>query len=51
MSRIVDNKSIDTAIEDLSIRPRLLDEYIGQDDKAQEDAIQLVCDIFDNMEK
>ena len=26
-------------------------EYIGQDDKAQEDAIQLVCDIFDNMEK
>ena len=31
MSRIVDNKSIDTAIEDLSIRPRLLDEYIGQD--------------------
>ena len=26
-------------------------EYISQDDKAQEDAIQLVCDIFDNMEK
>lgn len=25
-------------------------EYIMQDDEAQEDAIQLVCDIFDNME-
>lgn len=25
-------------------------EYIWQDDEAQEDAIQLVCDIFDNME-
>jgi len=25
-------------------------EYIWQDDKAQEDAIQLVCDIFDNWE-
>ena len=25
-------------------------EYIMQDDKAQEDALQLVCDIFDNME-
>ena len=25
-------------------------EYIMQDDKAQEDAIQLVCDIFDNWE-
>lgn len=25
-------------------------EYIYQDDKAQEDAIQLVADIFDNME-
>ena len=23
-------------------------EYIMQDDKAQEDAIQLVCEIFDN---
>lgn len=25
-------------------------EYIYQNDKAQEDAIQLVADIFDNME-
>lgn len=25
-------------------------EYIMQNDKAQEDALQLVCDIFDNME-
>lgn len=25
-------------------------EYIMQDDEAQEDALQLVCDIFDNME-
>jgi hypothetical protein len=25
-------------------------EYIWQDDDAQTDAIQLVCDIFDNME-
>ena len=25
-------------------------EYIMQDDEAQEDAIQLVADIFDNME-
>lgn len=25
-------------------------EYIWQDDEAQEDAIQLVADIFDNME-
>ena len=25
-------------------------EYIMQDDKAQEDAIQLVCGIFDNWE-
>lgn len=25
-------------------------EYIWQSDKAQEDAIQLVCDIFDNWE-
>ena len=25
-------------------------EYVMQDDEAQEDAIQLVCDIFDNME-
>lgn len=25
-------------------------EYIMQNDEAQEDAIQLVCDIFDNME-
>ncbi len=25
-------------------------EYIWQNDKAQEDAIQLVCDIFDNWE-
>ena len=24
-------------------------EYIMQDDKAQVDALQLVCDIFDNM--
>ena len=24
-------------------------EYISQDDEAQVDAIQLVCDIFDNM--
>ena len=26
-------------------------EYIWQSDKAQEDALQLVCDIFDNMER
>ena len=26
-------------------------EYIMQDDEAQVEAIQLVCDIFDNMEK
>ena len=26
------------------------DEYIMQDDEAQVDALQLVCDIFDNME-
>ena len=25
-------------------------EYIMQNDEAQEDAVQLVCDIFDNME-
>jgi len=25
-------------------------EYIMQDDEAQVDALQLVCDIFDNME-
>jgi len=25
-------------------------EYIWQSDKAQEDALQLVCDIFDNWE-
>lgn len=25
-------------------------EFIMQNDKAQEDALQLVCDIFDNME-
>ena len=25
-------------------------EYIWQNNQAQEDAIQLVCDIFDNME-
>ena len=25
-------------------------EYIMKNDEAQEDAIQLVCDIFDNME-
>jgi hypothetical protein len=25
-------------------------EYIMQNDEAKEDAIQLVCDIFDNME-
>lgn len=25
-------------------------EYIMQDDEAQEDALQLVCDIFDNWE-
>lgn len=24
-------------------------EYIMQDDEAQDDAVQLVCDIFDNM--
>ena len=26
-------------------------KYIWQDDDAKTDAIQLVCDIFDNMEK
>ena len=31
MERIVDNKNIDRAIEDLSIRPKYLNEYIGQD--------------------
>ena len=31
MERIVDNKNIDRAIEDLSIRPKYLNDYIGQD--------------------
>ena len=31
MARIVDNKKIDNSIEDLSIRPKLLSDYIGQD--------------------
>lgn len=49
---IIDIKELETLIENYAQRHPLAAEigadYVWQNDKAQEDAIQLVADIFDN---